>query len=93
MKNKISRKSQKKMAQDAGKGVWKGLIRIELVPAFAAWLACRHGFLLQSPDAGEILRAYRDGRTISIGYDGRRTICGRHEMALWHTFQCFCLQQ
>lgn len=22
-------------------------------------------------------------------YDGRRTICGRQVMALWHTFQCF----
>lgn len=91
MKNKISRKSQKKMQQDAGKGVWKGLIRIELVPAFAAWLSCRHGFLLQSPDAGEVLRAYRDGRTIRIHYDGRRTRCNRGVMALWRTFECFCL--
>ena len=24
-----------------------------------------------------------------VWYDGRRTICGRQVMALWHTFQCF----
>ncbi|WP_158573618.1 hypothetical protein [Mitsuokella sp. AF33-22] len=36
-----------------------------------------------------MLRAYKYGRTIVVWYDGRRTICGRQVMALWHTFQCF----
>lgn len=38
---------------------------------------------------GEVLRAYKYGTTIVVWYDGRRTICGRHVMALWHTFLCF----
>ena len=29
------------------------------------------------------------GMTIVVWYDGRRTICGRHVMVLWHTFCCF----
>jgi hypothetical protein len=91
MKAKFSSKAKKKMKQDANKGVWTGLIEIQLVPAFAAWLSCRHGYLLQSPDVGEVLVAYRDGRTIRVFYDGRRTRCSRGVMALWRTFECFCL--
>ena len=91
MKKKFSSKAQKKMERDAARGVWIGLIKLPLVPAFAAWLSCCHGYLLQSPDVGEALVAYRDGRTIRVLYDGRRTRCSRGVMALWHAFECFCL--
>lgn len=56
----------------------------------AAWLTDDfHEWVGQSPDEGEVLRAYKYGRTIVVWYDGRRTICGRQVTALWHTFQCF----
>ena len=87
---KISLKSQRKMEQDAARGHWYNLVELRRVPEFAEWLANNdHGWLGQSPDEGEILRMYRDGTTIIVGYDGRRTICSRHVMALWYTFLCF----
>lgn len=87
---KISLKSQRKMQQDAARGKWYNLVELQRVPEFAAWLADEdHGWLGQSPDVSEILRMHRDGTTIVIWYDGRRTICGRHVMALWYTFICF----
>lgn len=87
---KISLKSQRKMQQDAARGRWCNLVELRRVPEFAAWLADEdRRWLGQCPDAGEILRMYRDGTTITVGYDGRRTICSRHVMALWYTFLCF----
>ncbi|HBT78765.1 MAG TPA: hypothetical protein DEA67_00895 [Selenomonas sp.] len=91
MKASFSSKAKKKMERDAARGGWIGLIELPLIPAFAAWLSCRHGYLLQSPDTGEALVAYRDGITIRVLYDGRRTRCSRGVMALWHVFECFCL--
>ena len=91
MKASFSSKAKKKMEQDAARGVWIGLIELPLIPAFAALISCRHGDLLQSPDVGESLVAYRDGITIRVLYDGRRTRCSRGVMALWHVFECFCL--
>lgn len=90
MKKKFSRKTQKKMETDATRGKWYNLVPLREIPAFAAWLSDdSHGWQMQSPDCGEALRAYRHGRTISVRYDGRRTICGRCVMALYLTFQCF----
>lgn len=87
---KISLKSQRKMQQDAARGRWYNLVELRRVPEFAAWLANEdHKWLGQSPDVSEILRMHRDGTTIIAWYDGRRTICGRHVMALWYTFLCF----
>ena len=89
MKASFSSKAKKKMERDAARVGWIGLIELPLIPAFAAWLSCRHGYLLQSPDTGEALVAYRDGITIRVLYDGRRTRCSRGVMALWYTYQCF----
>jgi len=87
---KISLKSQRKMQQDAARGKWYNLVRLQDIPAFAHWLSDeQHEWMIQSPDVGEVLRAYKYGTTIVVWYDGRRTICGRHVMALWHTFLCF----
>lgn len=87
---KFSRKAQKKMTEDAVRGRWYNLVRLEEIPAFAAWLTDEfHEWQMQSPDTGEAMRAYKNGRTIMIRYDGRRTICGRCVMALWYTYQCF----
>lgn len=65
MKAKFSSKAKRKMERDAERGVWVGLVELPLIPAFAAWLSCRHGYLLQSPDTGEALVAYRDGKNDS----------------------------
>lgn len=87
---KISLKSQRKMQQDAVRGRWYNLVELRRVPEFAAWLANEdHRWIGQSPDEGEALRMHRDGTTIVVWYDGHRTICGRHVMALWYTFLCF----
>lgn len=87
---KISLKSQRRMQQDALRGKWYNLIELKRVPEFAAWLTDDfHGWQGQSPDVGEVLRLHRYGITLIVYYDGRRTICGRHAMALWHTFLCF----
>lgn len=87
---KISLKSQRKMERDAAHGRWYNLVELCRVPEFAAWLADGdHRWLGQSPDEGEALRMHRDGTTITVRYDGRRTICSRHVMALWYTFLCF----
>lgn len=91
MKKKISAKARKKMELSARRGVWIGLVEIDKVPAFAAWLACKHGYMQQSPDNGEVLAAYSNGTTLKVYFDGKRTRCGRHEMALWLSFACFCL--
>lgn len=87
---KFSREAQRKMTEDAARGRWYNLVRLEEIPAFAAWLTDEfHEWQAQSPDVGEAMRAYKHGRTISVRYDGRRTICGRCVMALWYTYQCF----
>ena len=87
---KFSREAQKKMTEDAVRGRWYNLVRLEEIPAFAAWLTDDfHEWQGQSPDAGECLRAYRDGRTIIVRYDGKHTRCTRAVMALWYTFECF----
>lgn len=89
MKN-ISLKSQRKMEQDAACGRWYNLVKLERVPEFVAWLTdADHEWMCQSPDVGEVMRLHKYGTTISVLYDGRRTICGRHVMALWHSFLCF----
>lgn len=87
---KISLKSQRKMEQDAARGKWYNLVELRRVPELAAWLCDdSHGWHCQSPDVGEALRLWRDGTTLIIWYDGHRTICTRHMMALWHSFLCF----
>lgn len=87
---KISLKSQRRMMDDASRGKWYNLVELKRVPEFAAWLTDEaHEWQGQSPDEGEILRLHRHGTTLVVWYDGRRTICGRHVMALWHTFLCF----
>lgn len=91
MGKKPSRKTLKKMEQDAARGIWIGLIELDKVPAFSAWLSCRHGYKPQSPDAREVLRMWRDGDTINVTYNGKNTRCGRRVMSLWHVFECFCL--
>ncbi len=90
MKAKFSSKAQRKMEQNATRGKWYNLVPLAEIPAFAAWLTDDfHEWQAQSPDVGEAMRAYKHGRTISVRYDGRRTICGRCVMALWYTYQCF----
>ena len=84
---KISLKSQRRMLDDASRGKWYNLIQLKRVPEFAAWLTDDfHEWIGQSPDEGEILRLHKHGTTIAAYYDGRRTICGRHMMALWYCF-------
>lgn len=86
----FSCKAQRLMERQAKKGEWVNLIEIARITDFAAWLSNdAHGWTIQSPDAKEVLRAWRHGRTIVVGYDGKRTRCGRHVMALWLTFLCF----
>ncbi len=90
MKPLFSQAELRQMDLSAKRGKWIGLVKLTDIPAFAAWLSDDlHGWQMQSPDCGEALRAYRHGRTISVRYDGRRTICGRCVMALYLTFQCF----
>lgn len=88
---KISLKSQRKMQQDAARGKWYNLVRLQDIPAFAHWLSDeQHEWMIQSPDVGEALRAYKLGRPVLIvRYDGWRTVCTRAAMALWYTFCCF----
>lgn len=90
MKQAITKKEIDKMVRVAAKGKWRGLIPLDDVPAFAAWLSDKdHDWMIQSPDYGEALRIYRDGLTRIVLIEEGRTVCGRHLMALWHTFCCF----
>lgn len=87
---KVSRKEREKLERMAARGEWKGLIVLSEIPAFAEWLSNeRHEWINQSPDEGEALRIYKYGMTRVVRWDGHQTICGRHLMALWHTFCCF----
>lgn len=87
---KLSSKARKKMKREAAQGRWRGLIALRDVPEFSAWLTDEnHHWQSQSPDIGEVLRVHRDGITLNVLWDGTRTICGRHMMALWYTFCCF----
>lgn len=91
MSDVITRAEIKKMERIAERGRWVGLIRLADVPAFAKWLGDeQHEWMIQSPDVGEALRAYKPGRPVLIvHYDGRHTACTRAAMALWYTFLCF----
>lgn len=90
MKPFFSKKEIDKMMRVAARGKWRGLIPIGDVPEFSAWLSDEeHGWTVQSPDEGEAMRIYRDGLTRVILWDGYRTVCGRHIMAMYHTFCCF----
>lgn len=90
MKAVLTKKEIDKMVRVAARGKWRGLIPIKDVPAFAAWLSNEdHDWIVQSPDEGEALRIYRDGLTRIVLIEEGRTVCGRHLMALWHTFCCF----
>lgn len=90
MKPFFSKKEIDKMMRVAARGKWRGLIPISDVPEFSAWLSDEdHGWTVQSPDEGEAMRIYRDGLTRVILWDGCRTVCGRHIMAMYHTFCCF----
>lgn len=72
------------------RGKWYNLIELERIPELSAWLTNEeHEWQSQSPDVGEVLRLYRHGITLIVYYDGRRTICSRHMMALWYGFICF----
>ena len=77
------------MAVSARRGKWVGLVELEEIPAFSTWLTKEKGWLCQSPDVGQILRMYKDGWTIVVSYDGKRTRCERLVMALWYTYTCF----
>lgn len=84
------RKEREKMERPAARGEWRGLIKIEDVPAFGRWLTDeRHEWMGQSPDVGEALRVHKYGLTRVVRWDGHQTRCGRHMMALWYTFCCF----
>ena len=86
----ISKKESRKMERVASTGAWRGLIKLEDVPAFSSWLTDeRHEWISQSPDVGEALRLYKYGTTRVVLWNGHQTICGRHLMALWYTFLCF----
>lgn len=85
-----SRKEREKMERSAARGEWRGLIKIEDVPAFVSWLTdARREWIGKSPDVGEALRVYKHGLTRVVYWDGHQTRCGRHMMALWYTFCCF----
>lgn len=88
MKQLITRQEIRQMVRVAERGKWVGLVRLADIPVFAQWLSDdRHEWMLQSPDVGEVLRAYKPGRPVLIvRYDGRHTVCGRAVMVLWHTF-------
>lgn len=87
---RLSLKARRRMEQDAARGKWYNLVELQRVPEFVAWLTDeRHEWISQSPDVGEVLRIYRHGVTRSVKWNGRQTVCGRHLMALWHTFCCF----
>lgn len=89
-KKKPSRKSLKKAEQAAKRGRWYNLVELKRIPEFSAWLTNdAHEWQGQSPDTGEALRLYKYGEILTIQYDGKRTICNRHGMALWYTFLCF----
>ena len=93
LKKKFSSKALKRMEQAARREEWIDLVRLERLAEFAAWLADDfHAWQGQSPDAGECLRAYKDGRTIIVRYDGKHTRCTRAVMALWYTFECFTVE-
>lgn len=67
---KISLKSQRKMQQDAARGKWYNLVRLQDIPAFAAWLTDDfHEWMGQSPDEGEVLRVHKYGLT-RAAHDG-----------------------
>lgn len=86
----ITRQEIRKMERVAERGKWIGLIKLNDIPAFSAWLTNEdHEWVSQSPDVGEALRIYRHGVTRAVKWNGRQTVCGRHLMALWHTFCCF----
>ena len=91
MKAAITRQEIKKMERTAERGKWVGLIKLGDIPAFAHWLSDeQHEWMIQSPDVGEALRAYKLGMPVLIvRYDGWRTVCTRAAMALWYTFLCF----
>lgn len=91
MSDLITRQEIKKMIRIAERGRWVGLVHMADIPDFAHWLSDEdHEWMLQSPDVGEVLRAYKPGRPVLIvRYDGQHTICSRATMALWHTFCCF----
>lgn len=88
--SKFKSMAEQKMLTNATRGEWYNLVKLDQITGFASWLSDEsHEWMLQSPDAGEILRAWKDGRVISVSYDGHRTVCGRYVMALWYTYQCF----
>ncbi len=91
MKAAITRQEIKKMERLAEHGRWVGLIKLGDIPDFARWLSDeQHEWMIQSPDVGEALRAYKPGRPVLIvHYDGQHTACTRAAMALWYTFLCF----
>lgn len=91
MKPLFTHSDLRKMGISARRGKWTGLVELDKIPAFAAWLTCRHGFIQQSPDAGECMRVYRDGVTLRIFYSQEHTKCGRHMMGLYYAFLCFCV--
>lgn len=90
MKPLFTRKELRKMAVAAKRGKWTGLIELGEIPDFARWLSRPpNNWMGQAPDTAEVLRMYKDGWTITVGYDGRRTCCGRLCMAMWYAYQCF----
>ena len=87
MKKKFSSKAIRQMEANANRGTWYNLVKLEEIPAFSQWLHTKE-WQAQSPDAGEAMRAYKNGWTITVGYNGHRTACRRLVMALWLTYEC-----
>lgn len=93
MKPLFSQAELRQMDLSTKRGEWIGLVKLADIPAFAAWLTDEfHEWQAQSPDVGEAMRAYKNGRTIIVRYDGKHTRCTRAVMALWYTFTCFTTQ-
>ena len=71
------RKESEKMERSAARGEWRGLIRIEDIPAFGRWLTDeRHEWMGQSPDVGEALRVHKYGLTRSCAGMGTKRDVG-----------------
>lgn len=72
---------------------WRGLIRLDKkrFPLFQQYLQ-EQGWLVQSPDVGECLRICRDGRTLTVRYNGKTTVCGSFMHTLWLAFESFVLE-
>lgn len=85
----MRRRAKKAAREPPEQTEWVGLVRLDAIPAFAAWLSApRQWWELDEPAEGELLRAHKHGRCIVVAWDERRgaTICPRAVMVLWYAF-------